>query len=513
MGKKAKRKAAKAAAAQGVQARYDAAGTGRRLSGWNTPSSGPNTAIGGLQKIRDRARDLARNEWSGAANVRVWTSNMIGTGIVPRPRTKNKRLKNKLTQLWRKWVEVADADGVLDFYGLQALVVRTWFTCGEAFVRIRPRRAEDGLPVPLQLQVLEGDMVPLLDADVYPGMPAGHTIRQGVEFNRIGRRVAYWMYRNHPGDTPRTLDVAADLLYRVPAETVCHIFEPLRPGQIRGVPEMASVITRLRNVGDFDDALLERQRLANLFAMFVIKPMPSSANDPMTSMPYAGSADEPLATLMPGTSQELLPGEDVRFSAPPGAGADYGDYMRWQHLGVTAGAGTPYELATGDIKDVSDRTLRILINEFRRLAEQRQWLIFIPQLCQKVRSAWSDFAVLAGELTLREAEAARDVQWAPQGWEYIHPVQDVQGKLLEIEGGLRSRSDVISARGNDPDEVDEERAEDAARAKRLGLSTTANTNGKKAPPTGNGEVDDDVDDGDDGDEVGEADDEANKAAA
>ena len=177
---------------QSAKARYDAAGNGRRMSEWNTPSSGPNTAIVGLQKIRDRARDIVRNEWSGAANVRVWTTNIVGTGIVPRPRTQNAGLKKRLKTLWNSWVQFADADQVLDFYGLQALVVRSWFMAGECFIRERPRRLSDGLPVPFQVQVLEADMVPLLDADVWPGMVAGNYIRQGVEFDRIGRRVAYW---------------------------------------------------------------------------------------------------------------------------------------------------------------------------------------------------------------------------------------------------------------------------------------------------------------------------------
>lgn len=457
------------ASLQAAKARYDAAGTGRRMSGWNTPSTGPNTAITGLQKIRDRVRDVVRNEWSGAANVRVWTTNIVGTGITPRPKTRNASLKEKLNKLWNSWVRVADADQILDFYGLQALVVRSWFTSGECFIRERPRRMSDGLPVPFQIQVLEADMVPLLDADTYAGMPAGNYIRQGIEFDPIGRRVAYWMWKCHPGDKqPAT--IVANMLSRVPAASVCHVFEPLRPGQIRGVSEMAAIITKLKNVADFDDALLERQRLANLFTMFVTRQMPSGANDPMTGMPYQGSPDEPIAALEPGTSQELLPGEDVRFSDPPDAGAAYPDFMRTQTLGVAAGTGTPYELLSGDLKDVSDRTLRIAINEFRRLCEQRQWLLFIPQMCQPVRDMWANYAFIAGLLTFAEVEDAKDVRWSPQGWAYIHPVQDVQARTMEVESGFRSRDDVISERGDDPEVVDQERADAKEREDKLGLT-------------------------------------------
>jgi len=452
-----------------VQARYDAAGTGRRLRGWNPSSSGPNKAIANLATIRNRSRDSIRNEWSGASGVRSWTSNLVGTGIVPRPTTKSAALKEKLTELWSDWVRYADADGVLDFYGLQALGVRSWFAGGEYFVRIRPRRIEDGLAVPMQIQLIESEQVPQLDADTWPGMPAGNMIRQGIELDRIGRRVAYWMYKSHPGDlAPMTVNPQD--ISRVPARFVCHVYDPQRPGQLRGVSEMASVITRLRGVADFDDNVLERQRLANLFAMFVIKPMPSGYDDQLSggALQY-GMSGEPVAALEPGISQELLPGEDVRFSEPPDAGANYADFMRQQYLGVASGQGLPYELLSGDIKDVSDRTLRVVLNEFHRLCEQKQWLIIIPQMCQPIRDVWADMAVLSGVLSQADGIEAKKVRWSPQAFAYVHPVQDVQSKQLEVEAGFRSRASVISERGEDPEEVDAERAEDKERAIKLGI--------------------------------------------
>jgi capsid protein len=35
-----------------------------------------------------------------------------------------------------------------------------------------------------------------------------------------------------------------------------HLFERLRPGQVRGVPWFASVILKLRDLDDYDDAEL-----------------------------------------------------------------------------------------------------------------------------------------------------------------------------------------------------------------------------------------------------------------
>lgn len=451
--------------------RYDAAGHGRRLRGWNPPNSGPNRAVEGLETIRSRARDASRNEWTAASGDRLWTSSLIGTGITCRPKTKDVALKARLIALWDAWTPQADADGILDFYGLQTLATRNWIASGEAFCLLRHRRLGDGLT--LGVQLLEADMVPMLDADSWPGMPPGHRIRSGIELDRVGRRAAYWMHRSHPGDKASVGIGRADLV-RMPADKVIHLYEPLRPGQLRGVSDFASILVKLRGVMDFDDAVLERQKLANLFSLFITRPSQGGDPniDPITGQEITGWDHDgaPLAALEPGLSQELLPGEDVRFSEPPDAGANYAEFMRQQHLGVAAGLGTPYELLTGDLKDVSDRTLRVIIQEYRRHCEQRQWQIIIPQFCQRVRNAWAMAAALSGEITAAEAVEAKRVAWQPQGWAYIHPVQDAQGKRVEVEAGFRSRASVIAERGDDPDEVDAERAADAKREALAGLA-------------------------------------------
>ena len=77
--------------------------------------------------------------------------------------------------------------------------------------------------------------------------------------------------------------------------------------------------------------------------------------------------------------------------------------------------------------------------------------------------------VLKGEALASEYDDLRRVEWAPHGWAYIHPVQDPQGKKIEVEAGFRSRASVIDERGDDPETVDDERASDVAREKELDL--------------------------------------------
>ncbi len=448
---------------------YEGAGQGRRANNWQPGSSGPVSTTGsGLQTLRNRSRHAARNDPYAFKALDTQVSNHIGTGIAPKPRHPDADIRQMLQEVWDDWCEESDADGVLNFYGQQALVAQGLFESGECFVRLRPRRLEDGLAVPLQIQLLEPEFVP---HDKTGTAPNGNRIRQGIEFDAIGKRVAYWMYKSHPGE--RAGEGSYNSLVRVPAEQVLHVYEPTRPGQLRGVPMLATVLLRLKTLDEFDDAVLFRQEVANLFAGFIRKPSAESAF-PGEPGQQVDADFAPLVGLEPGTMQELAPGEEVEFSDPPDAGNNYQDFMRQQLAAIAAGMGLPYELLTGDLRNISDRVIRVILNEFRRRVEQRQHTIFVHQLCKPVWRAVLNMAVLSGAISLpgyaanpRPFQRAR---WVPQGWAYIHPVQDVQADRLAVRSGFTSRSEVALKRGADAETIDTENAADNARADGLGLA-------------------------------------------
>lgn len=89
----------------------------------------------------------------------TWVAAAVGNGLTPRWRVKEQELRQELQELWGDWVNEADFDEVQSFYGLQALVVRTVINSGEAFVIKKPRPLSEGLSVPLQLQIIEPDML------------------------------------------------------------------------------------------------------------------------------------------------------------------------------------------------------------------------------------------------------------------------------------------------------------------------------------------------------------------
>ncbi|KVE51002.1 phage portal protein [Burkholderia vietnamiensis] len=456
-------------------AAYESASTtGARAKSWRASSAGPNAAAAqNLPLLRSRARDAIRNDpWAKTAIARL-VSNTIGNGIQAHPQHPNDAVRKMQKQLWEDSCEEIDADDVFDMAGVQTLAARAFFSDGEVLVRRQFRSPSEGLAVPMQIRLLEGDLLPMEKNEVVAG---GGEIVNGVEFNADGRRVAYHLLQRHPGEYGRA-SAGNMQAVRVPADEIAHVFLALRPGQVRGVPELSTVLLRLKSLDNFDDAVLFRQEVSNLFAGFITKPPsePGLPGDPVTGgeMQYDVDGFSPVVSLEPGSMQELAPGEDVKFAEPPGAGTDYGPFMRQQLMAAAASVGMPYEVMTGDLRDVSDRVLRVILNEFRRSIEQIQWNVFIHQFCRKVWRWWVDACALSGAMPMVDYYRRRRdylrVRWVPQGWPYIHPVQDVTAKRMEIRSGLASRTGAVLSRGDDPEQVDNENAADLARERRLGI--------------------------------------------
>ena len=289
---------------------FDAAQSHRRLRGFRASRAHVNTLIAGAgETITARARWLARNNGYASGAVEAFASNVVGDGIKPSSSISNATQKEALQRLWLGWTDEADAEGLTDFYGLQRRAARELFLAGEVFLRLRPRRSEDGLSVPLQLQMLPSEMLPM---DLNRELPGGGSIRQGIEFDGIGRRVAYHLLRRHPGDMTDPGLVGETV--RIPASEIVHVLDPVEAGQMRGVSRFAPAIVKLFTLDLYDDAELERKKTAAMFAMFITSPAPETPLEP---------AEEDL---------EVEPGQVVRLD-PERRGADGrgGDSRRELH--------------------------------------------------------------------------------------------------------------------------------------------------------------------------------------
>ena len=466
----------------GAAAGYEAAAATRRTQGWSPSTDGINALItGGGDGLRSRSRDMVRrNAWACNA-VESFVGNSVGTGIKPQAKHPDPAIKRRLQDLWLRWTDQADAAGLTDFYGLQSLVCRSTMEGGECLVRIRQRLPVDGLVVPLQLQLLEAEHLPSAKNE---NLPNGNVIRAGIEFDKIGRRVAYHLYREHPGE--RLMFANAGETIRSAADSVLHIYKPLRPGQHRGQPWLTQVLVKLHELDQYDDAELVRKKLAAMFAAFITENNPE---DPVIGCkPGEGETDAsgvPLAGIEPGSMVKLLPGEDVKFTEPGDVGGMYTEFMRVQLRAVAAGLGITYEQLTGDLERVNYSSIRAGLLEFRRRCEQFQHQVMVFQFCRPVWRAWIEAAAVAGAISPRDyarnRDAYLDVEWRPPSWDWVDPLKDMNAEVAAVRAGFKPRSAVINEMGYDEEDVDRQVAADNARSDSLGLTfdsdprrTTAN---------------------------------------
>lgn len=449
---------------------YDGIGSGRRAVAWQVGNPGAVAALLSTQsELRAKSRDLVRRNAWAAAGVEAFVSNAIGTGIKPQSLIANAAQREAIHALWKDWCEDADAAALTDFYGLQALACRAMVEGGEALIRIRYRRPKDGLAVAMQLQVLEPEHLPVtLNTEA----PNGNVIRAGIEFDRLGRRVAYHLYRSHPEEgmaAPMSGNGGIDTV-RVDASEIIHLFRPLRPGQIRGEPWLARALVKLHELDQYDDAELVRKKTAAMFAGFITR---GSPEDNLMGEGLPDAAGVSLAGLEPGTLQILEPGEDVKFSQPADVGGSYTEFLRMQFRAVAAAMGITYEQLTGDLTQVNYSSIRAGLLEFRRRCEAIQHGVIVHQLCRPVWRAWMEQAVLEGSLALpgfaRRPRPYLAVKWIPQGWQWVDPKKEFDALVTAIRAGLLSRSEAISAFGYDAEDIDREIAADNQRADELGL--------------------------------------------
>ncbi|MFN3727516.1 MAG: phage portal protein [Allosphingosinicella sp.] len=445
---------------------FEAGQGSRRLRHFQPSRAHLNTLIAAAgADITARARWLVRNNGYAANAIESWAGNVVGDGIKPSSLIADADLKARVQRLWLDWTDDSDAEGFTDFYGQQRRAAREVFIAGEVFFRFRPRRPEDGLMVPLQLQMIPSEMLPLSRNEQVAG---GSVIRQGIEFDRIGRRVAYHFLRRHPGDV--TDPGLSGETVRVPASEVIHVIDPVDAGQLRGISRFAPGIVKLFLLDQYDDAELDRKKVAAMHALFITTPAPAEPFD----IAESDEGGERTMDLQPGQIVMLEPGEEVQTSAPADVGQTYEPFQYRTLLQVSAALGIPYAYLSNDMLKANYSNSRLALLEFRRRIEAYQHSVMVWQICRRVWARWLDTAVMAGAIALPDYEQKRRIylgcSWLPPKWDWVDPLKDARAEIEQIEAGLKSRTQALAERGYDADQVDAEIAADRARERQLGLS-------------------------------------------
>lgn len=438
--------------------RFDGASKTSRFSQWKRPGTSADAAmVASLPLLRNGSRDLTRNNpWAEKA-ITVIESNTIGTGIRGLIQHKDERRRAALQEKFWEWAGTSsiDADERLDIVGLQNLSMRTIVESGEVILRRRYRRSRDDLPIPVQIQVLEPDH---LDSRQDGDLPNGGWIFNGIEFDKRGRRVAFHLFEEHPGDAFNYR--ASYNSFRVPAADVIHAFDPKRAGQNRGYPWVAAGMRRLKDFDDYEDAQLVRQKIAACFTGFIHDV--NSAGG-VTGLDKTGPTEDNLEYLQPGIIERLPPGKEITFPQPP-AVQNYDEYTKNILRGVAAGYGITYEALTGDYSNVNFSSGRMGWLEMARNVNRWQHTIMRIQILDRVGRWFFGGSTLAG---VDSSDAW--IKWSLPRREMIDPTREIPAAVKAIRGGLMSLQRTHASMGYETDEILDEIEADNARLDKKGI--------------------------------------------
>lgn len=450
---------------------FNGAQYNRLVSDWITASTSMDAEIRkDLKRLRDRSRDLVRNNDYARSAQRAITNNVVGQGVTMQAAVKMRRGNRMDDQTnaamevaWAKWKrkQHCHTAGVLSFNDIERQLIDSMPESGEIFVR-KVRQAFGGGRVPFALEIIEADR---LDIDLNEMAKSGNEIRMGVERDSWGRPVAYHFKTEHPGDYPFGAGAVANKTVRVPAADVIHLFKQERPGQTRGIPWIASAIMKMHHLQGYTEAEVIAARAEACRMGFITSPEDDAMAD--------GQQDNlDVANFEPGLIHRLLPGEQFTDSKPNRPGGQYEPFVRAMLHSLAAGLGVAYSTLSRDYSQANYSSGRLaLLDDRDNWRVLQAWLI--ENFHRPVFEEWLDLAVLSGELQLNgyesNSEAFRAVRWIPRGWQWVDPAKEMAAYKDAVRCGFTTLSDVIAQQGGDIEDVMQTRQRELEMAEGMGL--------------------------------------------
>jgi len=268
----------------------------------------------------------------------------------------------------------------------------------------------------------------------------------------VGRRVAYHLYREHPGGM-RGYTMGSS---RVDARHVIHLFDVNRAGAARGVSWFAPVITHLHDLHKYQDGQIKRQEVASLFAGVL-----STDED-------AESLEGELGEVQAGAILTIGANEQMTFSDPPAVDG-YEAFMRATDRTIAAAMGITYEAFSGDYSNVNYTSGRMGRMDVDPQIKDWQENLMIARCCAPI-GAWikegvEDVSDIPGDLY--------EIGWTPPVRPVVDPTKDYKADETAMRSGRKSRRQVIREGGQDPDAVEAEIIEERKWEKANGVTFTS----------------------------------------
>ena len=452
---------------------YDSGSFARGGENW-TPVDGRAEDINVMSRdtIRHRARDLERNADYVEAAILAMERNVVGSGIRLDCKLEDTDLEQKIENLWERWchAENCDVTGRLCFCEILKMAVRRMMVDG-GLLLVATYTGNKNFP--LQLQIKEVDE--LNSGILFHGK---NQVVGGIEIDASNRPVAYhFTVYDVYGETGK--------IVRIPADRVIYLNRIKRTSQVREVSSFANVLSRLRDLNQFLNAVSVKERMLACLAVFVKKVNAALGLGRNQKVDKETGAKK--RKLSPGMIMELDAGDEIQVVNPSGQASNAKDMVSILLRAVSSAMGLSYEAVSRDMSQSNYSSARQNLIEDRET--YKEWQHYLSEhLCRKVYRWWLDSCVMAGGLSIPDyfsaPEKYTECQWIAKGMSWIDPAKEANANRIAMATYQTTLEEVAAEQGKDWREILAQRAKEEKLMKELGLEVMQNVYSKKTTPQG-----------------------------
>ena len=417
-----------------------------------------------LPSLRNRSREVNRDDPIGSGLTGTLVRNIIGTGLRPHARTMSTEKNQRLEAVWsERRDKLYSADGLLHVEA-QKLVAYKFLEDGEVFIK---QSKDPGWPgESIWFEIIEADRVstPLNKTP----RDADGEICDGIEKDRWGRVVAYHIRKRHPGDTFQISQAGADQFLRVPVEQCRHLKRTERPGQSRGVPIFHAILQDLRDLDLLLLASLKRVQIAACLAVFIKSEKALRNMMDVTAEKYGYRLDQ---TIEPGMMFKLHPNEEVQTLLPNFPTPEFEPFIIMIARRIGAALGVSWQVVLKDFAQSTYSSARTDLLESRQMYVEYQGWFGAKLLDWEWRTVMED-ARLRGDRRLAGIDDVeiQSVQWFSPGWRWIDPLKEAQANAVGLRTAQVVLDDLWIQDGKDPDTMRAKIEAQSKWLKSIGLS-------------------------------------------
>ena len=441
--------------------RYQGAITDRFTSDWQARSTSGDTEIyESLTKLRNRSRELIRDNPYAANAQAIVVDNVVGGGIRMQADVlnddglPNKELNDQIERAWLLWSEKGNCEvsGRLALSDLLRVTMGGIFSDGEFLIR-KVKKSFGESKIPFALELIEPDY--LVNNQSLIQVNGNNVCRMGVEVDQWQRPQAYWLYKHHPGDLPFSGWTGSEYS-RIKADEILHLYVVHRWPQTRGVPWLHAVMRRLRDLQEYNNSEVVAARSCANIVGFITNETGAGWGADLNEKGQAASRKYRESSLADraGTLLRLFPGESFSGFTPQRPNTSLDPFMRYMIREIAAGIGVSYEALSRDYSKSNYSSSRLsLLDDRSRWRVLQGWLI--STCLTAIYRNWLDMAVLSGEICIpdyfRNKQKYQAVRFMPRGWSWVDPTKEVQAYALAVQNGFTTLTNVLAESGNGMD--------------------------------------------------------------